>query len=807
MKITMADTLFWAAALILYAAAWLALKRRRADLAAAGWLGLITAGFFWRVLFAGAFMPEGGGDISAILYPVYHFAQENLRQGVIPLWNPYLYGGIPFVGHIQSGPFYPPNLLMFFVTPEVTYRALEYLLIAHYWLAGVLMYALLRDLHSPGGQVKDLPLLGRHDGLTQGLPRLTRPAAMLGAVVFMFNDFNITHIGNPNMVAVGAWLPLVLLLYRRAVTQRRSFWAMAAGAVTGMAYLAGHIQPFLYILLAVGLYAVYEAACDLRERRLSGIVATLRALVYPVGLLVLFMAFTVGAGAISLLPNVEMSAQSLRDTLNYADAARFSLPPAELVGLFVPGLFGRGPNIHWGAWERVEIGYVGILPLVLAALGAIWRKDRLPRFFLALGLLSLALALGFFSIVHGWLYLIPGYSQIRVPARFIYLMDFAIAALAAYGFDALLRPLPRAWRLAWRKLPIVLAVTLAATLFILMPLQFSALAQSQSQDISIFNRIANGFNGLALFALLIGGSLALVLARRSHWLSRSAWAVAVIAFVFIDLASLGAYLDTGEKDPTANFSHPEAFAFLRADTSLHRIETPEESWFQFQPNLGLIAHLDDAAGIYNPLLLQRYARYWGIASARDNVLYDLLNTKYLIARKDAKVAAKFTPVFDGAPLVNVYLNPKALPRAFMVYNAVAAPGGDEAFAAITRPGFDPTQTIVIEGAASLPVPAPRSNPQAQIALKARGANYEEYTVTNDVDGWFFTGDVYYSGWRATVDGQDAPLLHADYLFRAVYLPAGTHTVRMVFDPLTFKLGAALTALAVAALAGAWWRIR
>ena len=84
--------------------------------------------------------------MAAILYPVYHFAQETLRSGIIPLWNPHLYAGIPFVGHIQSGPFYPPNLLLFFLTPEVTYRSLEYLLIAHFWLAGCLMYALLRGL-------------------------------------------------------------------------------------------------------------------------------------------------------------------------------------------------------------------------------------------------------------------------------------------------------------------------------------------------------------------------------------------------------------------------------------------------------------------------------------------------------------------------------------------------------------------------------------------------------------------------------------------------------------------------------------
>ena len=142
MKLSFADILCWLIVLAVYSVAWFTLRHWRKDIVYIGCLGLITVGFFWRVLFAGAFIPAGGGDISAIIYPVYHFAQENLRQGIIPLWNPHLYAGIPFVGHIQSGPFYPPNVLPFFLTPEVTYRAIEYLLIAHFWLAGVLMYVM-----------------------------------------------------------------------------------------------------------------------------------------------------------------------------------------------------------------------------------------------------------------------------------------------------------------------------------------------------------------------------------------------------------------------------------------------------------------------------------------------------------------------------------------------------------------------------------------------------------------------------------------------------------------------------------------
>ena len=333
---------------------------------------------------------------------------------------------------------------------------------------------------------------------------------------------------------------------------------------------------------------------------------------------------------------------------------------------------------------------------------------------------------------------------------------------------------------------------------------FLAMSLTQSQDVSIFNRAANGFNGVMLFALLLGSSLVLLLARRARWLTPRVWALSVVLFVFLDLASLGAYIDSGDTDPSANFQHPEAIAFLKSDPNLFRIETPEDSWFQWQPNLGLIARLDDAAGIYNPLLLQRYDRYWKAAATRDNVLYDLLNTKYLITKKDAKVGARFAPVFQGDPQVTVWLNAGALPRAFMVFQAKTVDGGDAAFTAITQPGFDPMSVIVLEsgGAGSAdPSTAPGVVAPLTVGVLEHGVNSSAYQVETGAEGYLFVGDTFYPGWRATLDGQDTPLLRADYLFRAVKVPSGKHTVRMVFDPLSWKLGVVLSAGGLAALFG------
>ena len=85
---------------------------------ATGLLALATVGFFWQILLTpNTWMPAGGGDLAPFLYPNYRFAAESIRQGVIPLWNPHLYSGSPFAADIQSGLFYPINLLAFSTCP------------------------------------------------------------------------------------------------------------------------------------------------------------------------------------------------------------------------------------------------------------------------------------------------------------------------------------------------------------------------------------------------------------------------------------------------------------------------------------------------------------------------------------------------------------------------------------------------------------------------------------------------------------------------------------------------------------------
>lgn len=756
-------------------------------IAASGLLALATVGFFWQILLTPqAWMPAGGGDLAPFLYPNYRFAAEQLRQGVIPLWNPHLYSGSPFAADIQSGLFYPINLLVFFLAPNLTYQWLECLAIVHFWLAGSTMYLCLRLL-IPQKNGDDVPnTLGA---------QISPLAAFAGAIAFQFSDLFIVHFGNLNMIAVAAWLPLIFLLFHHSLSRSSLGLAAAAGAVLAIATLAGHIQITLFILLTLGLYTLWHLVITRHVSRFT----------VPLLALIITLLVTVALAALLLLPAYQMSQFTPRAELPYEEAAQYSLHPAQLVGLLIPNYFGRDPALHWGPWERVETGYIGLMTLMLALIGAFIDRGKLKSFFVTLAGIALLLALGGHTLLHGWLYVVvPGFDQLRAPARFILLLDFSLAVLAALGLNQLLRPLDDRARATLSRLLKPLTWGLGGLIVVAAPLSYVALLVTQDRNPAIFNRAAGAVTGVALFALFTVVSLVVLHLINNQWLRAKRAGLVVIGIIMLDLFTLGSNVDVGHTDPTAGFDHPAALAFLESDPGLYRIEVTTDVWHLWQPNTALAAGLDDVWGLYNPLTLADTTLYWSGAPPRSSGRYNFLGIKYIIASKaGAPADGDIVPVFDGDPQINIYLNQAALPRAVFVGQAVIVPDHDAAWQAIRADEFDPATTVILEGGQPLD-----TEPDSTLSI----LSYDLHTITIEVEtdqpGYLVVPDAYYPGWAATIDGRPTPIQRANYAFRAVYVPAGEHTIQFVFDPLIWKVGVSLSGVTLLALVGwaGWWLI-
>ena len=178
-------------------------------------------------------------------------------------------------------------------------------------------------------------------------------------------------------------------------------------------------------------------------------------------------------------------------------------------------------------------------------------------------------------------------------------------------------------------------------------------------------------------------------------------------------------------------------------------------------------------------------------------------------------AAWFTRVLNGGRQgASVFENQQALPRAWIAHALEILPAGADQLARLADPAFDPAQTAILadplpdgQGLPAVP-PLPRSD---AVQITRYAPEDVEIAARNSAAGLLVLSDQVFSGWAATLDGRPVPILTADHALRAVYLPAGAHQVRFVYQPAAFYLGAGVSgaALGLLILLAAWpatsWR--
>jgi hypothetical protein len=393
-------------------------------------LALLTLVFFWKILLTNLILT--GVDVFTYFYPYRDYAAEALRQARIPLWNPYLFLGVPFLANSQTAVFYPLHWPLAWMPVP---KQIAWSIALHVYLGGVFAYLYAR---------RSL--------------RASRFSAFLGAVVFAFGGFVGAQVEHVNQLNVAIWLPLLLLLW----DERRNRRNLAlAGGVVALMLLAGHTQAAYICLFGWGVYAIVRQERGEKSWRERG-----SSLARRLGLYALVVAVGLGIAAGQLLPTLELARLSNRaGGLPYAEASSFSLRPQLLTYTLLPS-FGEDLTQVFGNEAFSEyMAYLGVLGLFLALIGALFGRDsRHHGALILLASLGLFLAVGRANPAYYVLYkVVPGFGLFRAPARWMLLYTFAGAMLATLGADFLLaRPEVKARmvrrlqgqlaRWAWRRL-------------------------------------------------------------------------------------------------------------------------------------------------------------------------------------------------------------------------------------------------------------------------------------------------------------------------------------------------------------------
>lgn len=753
-------------------------------------------------------------DGLAEFYPWRLHAARSLAQGQVPLWNPAILWGTPFLANSQSAPLYPLHWLYALPLGVDVSTRMGWVAFLHLSLAGGFAAALARDLGA-------------------------RPvAAALAGAAYELSGFAVAWLELPSFITVGCWVPAVMLAMRRAAREGTAGPAAAAGAAIGLMLLAGHLQIAFYGLLGGAAAWLSGAAAHFPEadRRAR----LLRAAACGAGSLALGLALA----APQVLPSMELSRMSHRvgrpTEAGYAAYVDRALPASNAVTLLAPDFYGlpaRGD--FWGWWEYGApnvleyAGHVGAAALLLAVIGLLWgRRVSAAGWGLGLGLalLSLLLATGS-PLCRLFYFAVPGFAQSGSPARALALFCLAQALLAALGGEWLLRRAEERWTACLAPL----GAGLAGTLLLLALLVGLALAFPQTErGASLDELLRQTAYPAAMRAAVYAVASAFVLALLA-WLLRdnslpqreATVGLAGLALVTGGLALLGgAYNLTGPRG-SAFPPHPVAEALARSGARVGTLNREwqilEQSPALFPPNASLVYGWRDLQG-YDSLYLGRPRRLLDAlavperdASPESNAnvaflkhaaaaLLPLASARYLVSRaplsRDGlRPAAGFPP---GPP--HVYEDLHALPEAYVVGEWFTAEDAEglRRLAALPRERLARTALVAPEADLSPPVPAVGGVPPG-VRLDRPRPGELRVALSGPSAGLLVVSESYAPGWRAVVrdaSGREraVPVRRVNVALMGVALEPGDRDVTLQYRPGSFQVGLFLSLLALAALA-------
>lgn len=721
-------------------------------------------------------------------YAFREFAAHALRTtGSFPMWNSYIYGGLPYVAAMHGDIFYPTFLLRMIMPTDV---AMTVGFMLHIFLAGLFTYYFLRAWG-----------LGFYP-------------ALIGGLVYMMGGPIASYVspGHDGKLFVSALTPLALWMLIRGVRDGRLYAYGVFALTVGLAVLSPHPQLLQYMLLLSGVFALFLAFFA-NERG--------SALPRPTGIARLGMsaaAVAVGMlmGAVQYLPVMEYVPWSPRaGGKGYDYATTYSFPLEELINTYVPQFSGI-LDAYWGRnGIHLHSEYLGASVLVLATLGcgAVWlaRRRTFARFWLGTMLVALLWALGnstpFFRIIYA---IVPGTNFFRAPSTIIYVVAFAMAIFAALGVErALAREYSRRFLIGW---------SAAAALLLLLGVSggltsmATAVAIPQRADGVPDNAAALAMGSVRSF-LAAAAILAVLFVLLADKLRATQAAWVLVAVTALDLWSVERVYWQFSAPASQLYANDAIINYLKGIKEPGRVlalqlspqtDARRDPYLSTESN-GLMVHgirqvvgyHGNSIGRYNDLIEGRHLV--------DPQLWHLLNVRYLLTDADSVPLEGITRL--AGPVKNVagsteylYLLPGDNAYAWVAPVIVKA-GDAPVLTTVLDPRFDARRVALVDSAAPVLGPQIAAMPPAtgivvHTVSYAPGHVVLELAKPAPAGSALVVSENYYPGWLATADGKSAEVARTDYSLIGVVLPTGATRVELTFTSSAYAKGKMITLLAL-----------
>lgn len=695
---------------------------------------LISMAFCWKLVLTNQYTWLEGPDLAFQVLPWYQFQAGEWHQGSFPLWDPNHWAGQPLLGQAQPGAAYPLNWLLFSLPLRHGWIRQAYLhwyfLLIHF-LGSVFTYLLCRDL-------------GRR-----------RSASILAGCVFAYGGFVGTNDW-PQMMNGAIWAPLVLMFLLRAVRgDRPAASACLSGAFLGVSWLSGHHQIPIFVTLTTGAVWAYFILKDRRVLRLA----------------VLSGLFVFLTGALQTLPAYEYGKLSqrwvgLEDPISwnakvpYSIHSKFSTSPETLLGILFPGM-----HLHTDP-------FMGVLAISLALLAiASCFESLMVRLFGAIAVGGLLFSLGDGTLFHGLFYaVVPMVDKARSPSMAVFIFNFGISILTAYGIDSLRDKKSALWG---RRIALGLGVVWALVFGIVLVCALVGKPLTENRPLLT-----------ALFAVL--GAALIYGYLRGNLAGRT---LGILFFLLV----------AGELSLTFGFLLPNRYEdnrnpYLKRMTDLNEVIR----YLRTRPS-PMRLDVDDHAVPYNAGDFYGFEQLNGyLASLSSNMVrmethteraQQLLAVNYFIGKEPKFPSQRL--VFQSGNGLKVFSNPAAFPRAWIVHRLEKLNRLDEIREFIGNPQKELRSVASLFGE---PPALETCGGNEEVTVLRHRSNLVQLASQSECRGMVILADAYFPGWQATVDGKTVKVYEPYGVLRGVVVEKGAHLIEYRFRPLSVQLGAGLTLL-------------
>ena len=736
---------------------------------------------------SGILAANGGTDLAAYFAYCREFGAQQMRHGHIPLWNPHILGGTPFVGNWQSALWYPLNWTYLVLPLD---KAINLEIALHVWLMGCFtaLWASRWKVH-PLAQV------------------LAGTMTMCGGPYYLH-----CYAGHLPILDACAWLPLMLYAADNLLTRPAARWAMLGALAFGMQILAGHPQSVFHSLVTLALYTAF-CLPGAKEKARSAL------------LLGMAVLGGIALSAVQLLTGLQAAGEGVRQgAIPEKFVGLFSFPPNNFRTLLIPGFYGDMTHMnYWGSWFLWEVSlFVGVTGVLLASYSLTAARQGGGRrgVWAAMTLCLLVLALSANTPLFPLLYrFLPGFNKFRGHSKFVIEASLFLAMLAANGLDSILKA-PR------RVVPLAI-VTGVLALFIggygaLLRLgdgtygdpafwtqtlnSIDALHDSETRytpsevykDTKFFNE-SREFTGAQ--CLLCAGVLIVIaglFAIAPRWRG-AGYALALLGLVEL-IWFAKSETDTFKLADTRNAKLEQFFAERPGDYRTMLVA--------FRANLAQVADFNDLTG-YEPAIVGRYAELLKrtqnadpndgeaeVRISRLHPLFRLLRCVYI-----------FAPNGQGGAGMQDMKNP--LPQMLLVDNAQIQTSRNAIFDAMNRPDFKPEDTVILE-APPVPAPVPAAD-RGTVRLVSSTTDSLTMDVQTAHPTLLLITDTYSKWWQATAlpgSSQQAYTVQpGDYAFRVIPLGAGQHHILLSYAPSGYTFGLWISLISAGVFAVLWIPLR